>query len=299
MLLRLSALVLVLSLAAICISTAISRLGGQDRCNEWVPPRSMWLDEVARCAAKGSIPAQLHYGLELFQAGQRDEAGIWFEAAIASSKSAFGKGEIAKSIASSLETSTPIGPGKVAPSERWYQRAFDLGSDTAAVLLGVRLQQLGDQQRADFWFDRSVERSAGRTATLIASNLTGRGDRPQTVQEADRRAYWLRRGAELGDHSSMVYYAEALSTGSGVEQNETEAFRGYEVAARHPQANAWDWIKLAELYADGKGTQPNLAAAAGALSSAKSFKRDSSDTVVSERIRVLEQRLVATGNAEQ
>lgn len=163
----------------------------------------------------------------------------------------------------------------------------------------MRLQQLGDQQRADLWFERSVERSGGRTATLIASNLTGRGDRPQTVQEAERRVYWLRRGVELGDHSSMVYYAEALSTGRGVEQNEIEAFRWYETAARHPHANAWDWIEIAELQADGRGTQPNLVATANALSAAKSFKRDSSDTVVSERIRVLEQRLVATGNAER
>lgn len=268
-----------------------------DRCDEGRRPR-MSIDEMARCAATGSVRSQITYGEELFRAGQRTEAETWFEAAVAGSGSAFAKGETANSVAMRLDRDwAKPGPGEVDAAERWYRRAFELGSDRAAVLLGLRLKRNSDQEGAELWFGQAVERSGGQMATMIASNLTGRSDRPQTADEAIRRVRWLQRGAELGNLGSMSYYAEALTTGRGVERSETEAFRWYEAAAQHPHAGAWDLIKLAELHADGKGTPPDLAAAAAVLSAAKGAKRDSSDTLSLERIKSLEKRLAAAGTA--
>ena len=98
----------------------------------------------------------------------------------------------------------------------------------------------------------------------------------------------------------MSYYADALRTGTGVERSETEAFRWYEAAARHPLAHAWDLLTLAELHADGIGTSPDRAAAITALNAAKDKPlMDDSDTRTPDGIKLLERRLNAAEAAKR
>ena len=272
----------------------------QDRCSKWNRPHDMGLDEVARCAASGSVPAQVEYGKELHRAGRQEEAETWFEAAVAGSDTKYGKGNIAKNIASGFNPE-PASTGRddVRAAERWYRRSFDLGSNMAAVELGLMLRRVGDPNEADRWFEQAVERSGGNAAYDIAINLNARRNRLQGTDEAALAARWLRRGAELGDKESMSYYAKALHTGTGVKRSETEAFRWYEAAAQHPRAHAWDLLTLAELHADGRGTPPNQAAAIAALSAAKGKKLDDSDTTTPGKIKLLERRLNAAGMAKR
>lgn len=129
--------------------------------------------------------------------------------------------------------------------------------------------------------------------------MNGRGDRPQSTDEAVLSAPWLRRGAELGDQISMSHYAKALRTGTGVERSEAEAFRWFKAAAQHPRAHAEDLLTLAELHLDGRGTPPSQEAALVALTVAKGKKLDDSDTTTPDRIKRLERRLNAAGAAKQ
>ena len=91
----------------------------------------------------------------------------------------------------------------------------------------------------------------------------------------------------------MSDYAHALKNGIGVERSEAEAFRWYEAAAQHPQADVWDLLTLTELYADGVGTPADRAAAVTALNSAKGKPIDDSDYTNPERMKLLERRLDA------
>ena len=276
----------------------IARRNAKGQVDDWASSFNMSMDEIARRAANGSIPAQVKYGEELFRAGRQEEAEAWFEAAVAGSDSA-SKSGVAQAIASRLHPgSVSKGGDDIRAAERWYRRSFDLGSDRAAVWLGLLLWQVGDPDEADRWFERAVERNS-EMAYWIAINLDGRRDGPRSGAEAALRARWLRRGAELGDKISMRVYAEALRTGMGVERSETEAFRWYEAAARHPRASVYDLLTLAELYADGVGTPPDRTAAAVALDAAKGKSLDSSDTILLGRIKSLERRLNADGAAKR
>ena len=186
----------------------------QDRCSQW--GLSLNMDELARCAATGSASGQIRYGRELFRAGRQEEAETLFETAFAGSGSEREKGSVAHTIAGRLDP----GPASarrenVRMAERWYRRAYNLGSNRAAVDLGLMLLRNGEPNEADRWFEQAVERSGGSAAIDIAINLHVRPDRPQFTDEAVMRAHWLRRGAELGDVTSMSYYAEALRDGEG------------------------------------------------------------------------------------
>ena len=272
----------------------IARQAAKGQVDDRASSFNMSVDEIARRAASGSIPAQVRYGEELFRAGRQEEAEAWFEAAVAGSDSA-SKSDVAKNIASRLRPgSASKERDDIRAAERWYSRSFDLGSNMAAVQLGLLLWQVGDPDEADRWFERAVERDSGM-AYWIAINLDGRRDGPRSGAEAALRARWLRRGAERGDLTSMGVYAEALRTGMGVERSETEAFRWYEAAARHPRASVYDLLTLAELYADGVGTPPDRTAAAAALDAAKGESLDSSDTTLLDRMKSLERRLNADG----
>lgn len=279
------------------IATIVVVSGEQDRCSgEWRQFRYMGVDQVARCAASGFVRAQVDYGERLFRAGRQEEAETWFEAAVAGSGSEREKSNVAFVIARDLyPEQAPAGRDNIRAAERWYQRAFNLGSDRAAVDLGLLLRRIGEPDEADHWFEQAVERSGGRAAVDIAINLRGLPNWFQPADQAAVRARWLRRGAELGDGESMGFYAEALRNGMGVERSETEAFRWYEAAAQHPQASVWDLFSLAEVHADGVGTPPDRAAAMAALNAAKGKPLDSSDTVMSGKIKSLEQRLNADG----
>ena len=287
---------LVLALLAL----TLVRWGGggeqeQDRCSQWVRPRNMDADELARRAASGSVPAQVAYGRELFRTGRQEEAETWFETAVAGSNERE-RGDVARTIAGGLRSEpAPTGQDDIRAVERWYRRAFDLGSDRAAVQLGFRLRRSGDPDEADRWFERAVERSGGHAAVDIAINGRGCRVRTQFADDAVLCARWLRHGAELGDQDSMSYYAEALRNGIGVERNETEAFRWYEAAARHPRASVYDLLTLTGLYADGVGTPPDRAAAIAALNAAKGKPLDDSDTRAPDKIKHLERRLNADG----
>ena len=286
-----------LALIAIVLASAWSSVRDEpDRCSEskWVHPHDVvGVDELARCAAGGSVSAQIRYGGELFRNGRQEEAETWFEAAVASVGTKH-KGGVATNIASSLDPGLKAaGRDDTRAAERWYRRAFELGSFTGAVQLGLLLRRVGDPNEADHWFEQAVERSGGYAASLIAVNLSGRRNRPQSADEAALSARWLRRGAELGDKTSMSTYAKALSAGVGVERSETEAFRWYEAAAQHPRASVWDPLRLAELHVDGKGTSPNREAALAALTAAKGKTLDDGDTTTPDRIKRLERRLNA------
>lgn len=128
-----------LALTAIVLVSALSSThDGRDRCSEWVRPRDMDPDEVARCAASGFEPAQIEYGQELYFGGRREEAETWFEAAVAGRNN---QGRTARAIAMLLEWNRALPePGEVHAAERWYRRSFELGSDMAAVQLASGLE---------------------------------------------------------------------------------------------------------------------------------------------------------------
>ena len=280
-----TALLALVAIGVVSIESSVS--SWQNRCSEWSQLREMGMDQVAGCAAGGSWEAQVVYGGKLFRTGRQEEAETWFEAAVAGSSEAE-KSSIAHTIAQNLEPEQArAGQDDVRAAERWYHRSFDLGQDMAAVRLGLLLRRIGDLDEADRWFEQAVERN-GEMAYYVAINLGDRRDEPQSGNEPTLRARWLRRGAELGNHTSMSSYAHALRNGIGVERSDTEAFRWYKAAAQHPRASVWDLLTLTELYADGVGTPADRAAAVTALNSAKGKPLDDSDYTNSERMKLLE-----------
>ena len=200
--------------------------------------------QLACCAVSGSVPAQIKCGTELFRVGRREEAETWFDAAVVGGSAQYRSGDIERVIASNLKPGLKARQrnDRVHAAERWYRRSFELGSDVAAVFLGLLLRQVGARNEADQWIERAVERSEGHAAYDLDTILRGRRMTRLSLDEAAFSARWLRRGAELGNKPSMTTYAEA--------------FRWYEVAAHHPQAHAADLIVLAVLHANGLGTPP-------------------------------------------
>lgn len=277
----------------ILIAFAMTQYIGRSRCNAHFLPNGMGLGEMARCAAGGRLMAQVEYGHMLIRDGQLVEAETWFETAVAR------HGSSAADVIASRFVPEHRGSDNVQAAEHWYRRGHKLGSDWAAVHLGLLFRKRGNAVEAGHWFERAVERDGGRAATRIAYNINRSQAKNHAEQDAIVRVQWFRRAAALGDQSGMRYLAEALSAGNGVAQDEAEAFRWYEAAARHPEADGYDLFTLAKLHVNGKGTPRNPATAIPVLRAAKEKKFDDSDTRTLREITALEALLATTGGNRQ
>jgi tetratricopeptide (TPR) repeat protein len=139
--------------------------------------------------------------------------------------------------------------------EMYFRRDFarmeeiaETGDTRAEAWMGLIRQQARRRDEAKMWWRRAAEKGNRWAIGSLAS--MHRADK-----EYDEALYWYRRGAELGHRNSQIVLAWMLLRGEGVAKDEREAFRLYSLANTRPADPII--MRLAEMHADGRGTERN------------------------------------------
>jgi TPR repeat protein len=234
------------------------------------------INDVRQCAKDGHRQSQLQYGKLLALSGQSTESAVWLERAI-KGKGADGSFQVAKAFDGAF--------GDQRLAEEWYRKALGQGSWEAAKELGLKRHQDGNPAEAQRLFERAVDLGGGWAANSIGFRLEHQREDPAAA------VTWYRRGAQLGDVSSMRDYARVLKNGTGVKVDLAEAFRWARRTAEHEKADGYDLFNLAKMYDEGVGTPRNPEAALATLRLAKSKRVDDSDSRTPKKIESMQLRL--------
>jgi hypothetical protein len=122
------------------------------------------------------------------------------------------------------------------------------GDVRAEAWMGLMHQNANRREEAKQWWRRAAEKGNLWAIGSLAS--MHRRDK-----EHEQALYWFRRGAELGHRYSQIELAWLLLEGKEYPKDEQEAFRLYSALAARRQDGAY--LRLAELHADGRGTERN------------------------------------------
>jgi uncharacterized protein len=120
----------------------------------------------------------------------------------------------------------------------WYGKAADAGDDAAAAALGylgrnwVRMS-LGSTQAIYPLVEKAAKMGNAKAQFTLGLMNYRIGDLSfdKANGNLDEALIWYRRAADQGDVDSAVVLALAYAKGIGVEKNEVEAYKWYDIAA--------------------------------------------------------------------
>lgn len=178
----------------------------------------------------------------------------------------------------------------------WYEKAVEMGDFTAAMRLGNlylhgRINDFiveTDAAKAVEWLRKALERAVGSEANLKAGFIYSGfqtieaarylSEAYDAVGDAERATEWLRRAFEVATVDDYFYVggqaaAQALGEryldGRGVERNEAEGLKFFEIANSETS-----WNELAERYETGRGLEKNAEKATEAREKAQKAKKN-------------------------
>ena len=111
----------------------------------------------------------------------------------------------------------------------WYQRAAELGYGPAARTLaawyaeGTRV--VADPGEAKLWLEVAARAGDGEAAHMMGELYDNKT--AATLDDKARAVEWYWRGARLGNGKAMRGLANLLRSGTGVQQNRTDAYYWY------------------------------------------------------------------------
>jgi TPR repeat protein len=119
------------------------------------------------------------------------------------------------------------------------------GDVRAEAWMGLIMQQAGRRTEAKEWWGRAAAKGNRWAISSLASIH-------HHDKEVEQALYWYRRSAELGNPSDQATLAWLLINGKGYPLDEQEGFHWYRAAVA--QRDVHSYLRLAELYAAGRGT---------------------------------------------
>jgi tetratricopeptide (TPR) repeat protein len=156
------------------------------------------------------------------------------------------------------------------------------GDTRAEAWMGLISQHARRREEAQEWYRRAAEKRNLFAISSLAS--MHRGDK-----QYEDALYWYRRGADLGHRESQTALAWLLLEGKYVAKDEREAFRLYSLANTRPGDPII--MRLAEMHAEGKGTERNPVEAYALAEVAEATLDNLSDGDQVQNARALKARL--------
>ncbi len=148
-------------------------------------------------------------------------------------------------------------------AQQYTEEAAVRGDAVAQMNLAEMYQELGQKDKAEYWFRRLGK------ARKIVENAESAYSKAKKYYENGKyteAVKWYRKAVEAGNADAMYRLGEAYEDGEGVEEDEAEAVKwyreavkGYRKAAEAGNADAMN--SLGEAYRDGKGVEEDEAEA--------------------------------------